>query len=133
MGRRAHNIVLYRGGTYATRHPLFSLSPDDKVASAKIVAKIGNEMRAAELSGVACPEFRVISEQREADEGGQFVIRAEFRELDPTTLKPLSREFNSLQELYDAKPDEATAQPVPETAQQQAEREARARSAALSV
>lgn len=129
MSKKSHNLVLYRVEN-GVRQPVFSLSPSDKVASAKIVSQIGHEMRVAQQRGVSCPEFRVVSEQRTADEGGQFVVAATFVELHATTLAPVSGEFHSLQELFDAK----DAAPVAaESAEDKAKRVQREQSAALSV
>lgn len=139
--RTAHNIVLYAfekngvivaGSPQFTRRPIRSFDPSDRMIAPKVTALIGSEIRTADQRGVAVPDFRIVSEQRTADEGGQFVISAKFVELD-FLGKPISREFNSLQELLDAKADAVAPQAVPETAEQKAERESRALSASLSV
>ncbi len=132
MSRTAHNINLYRFDASGARHPVLTLTPGDAMGVAKVVAQVGHEMRLAQLRGVDCPVFRIVSEKREADEGGQFVIRAEFVELD-ATLSSISRPFNSLQELFNAKPGDAAPQALPESDEQKAEREKQATSAALSV
>jgi hypothetical protein len=70
-----------------------------------------------------------VSETRTADEGGRFVFFAEFQELD-STLAPVGDKFHSLADLF------ANRDPVPvviETPEQKTEREASAKSAALSV
>jgi len=123
------NLYAFEAGV---RRPLKTFATDDKFIAAKVAALVGAELRSATQRGVPDPDFKLVSETRVANESG-LVISATFVELDSATGRPLSREFNSLQELLEAKAEDAAPQVVPETAEQKADREAKAKSASLSV
>lgn len=130
--QRATNVVLYAAvaGAFATaRVPLASYSPDDKFVMAKVTAKVGEAMREAERSGAPAPDFKLVSETRQADEGGKFVVHAEFRELGLFGA-PDGATYGSLADLFSAQ--NAVAAKV-ETAEEKAARELAAKSAQLSV
>lgn len=124
------NVNLYAIEAGA-RRPLKSLDPKDKFIGAKVAALVGAELRSATQRGVPDPDFKLISESRTANEQG-IIVSAAFVELD-FLGNVASREFNSLQELLDAKPEDAAPQAVPESPEQRAEREEKAKSAVLSV
>jgi hypothetical protein len=97
MGKPTTNVNLYAVED-GVRRPLLTLAPDDAVASAKFAAKIGDAMRLADARGVSHPDFVIVAESREADEGGKVILRASFTMLD-AALKPLST-FDTLDECF---------------------------------
>lgn len=112
MGKATVNIVLYAlavGAAFESRRPLLSGSPDDPVLGAKIVAKIAGELNASEKSGAPHPDFKIVAEEREADEGGKFVFRAAFQELS-AALAPIGAPVGTLAEVF--APKSASVAPV---------------------
>jgi hypothetical protein len=81
----ARNLVLYAVHG-SVRRAVYSCAADSPDARLKFLVKAGQVLADAERGGHEHPEFVAVRESREADEGGQFVIRARFEELDPLTL-----------------------------------------------
>jgi hypothetical protein len=100
------NLVLYALEN-GERRPLISLTEDDDYANPKISHKVSAAMRDAELRGVAHPKFKLVREEREADESGATIVRAAFVELDPVTLKPRGKIFSRMAELFAPPPAQA--------------------------
>ena len=122
------NLVLYavRDGE---RKPLASFDPGVSMLAARVTAKVGEAMSESERRGVAVPAFKLVAEEREADEGGRFVVRAKFQELDCFTGQPVGESCARLDEVF----AEKKSAPKPETAEDKAKREAEALSQTLSV
>jgi hypothetical protein len=93
------NVVLYAVAN-AVRSPLASFDASEKNIATKVAYHAGEKMRESAARGVAAPDFVLVSEHREADEGGKFVVKAEFQELDVLTAKPIGSKFGTLDEVF---------------------------------
>ncbi len=125
------NFVLYAVKD-GVRQPVFSLTPGDPFAVAKISGHVGAVMSECAKSGAVLPDFHVTRETREANEQG-IVIAAEMCEMDATCSKVL-RTAPTVDDLF-AKIAASKLAPVAEVAESaevKATKAARKKSAALS-
>lgn len=110
--RAVTNIVLYAVADGA-RSPLASFDAKDAFLGTKVSHHVGEKMRECRASGAVLPDFKLVRETREADEGGRVVVAAEFQELNPSTLAAVGAKCGRLDEVF-APPVAAVAAPKPD-------------------
>jgi hypothetical protein len=104
------NVYAVEGGE---RRPILSLSPDDPMAAAKVVAKMAIALRDHEQRGVPHPDFVIVKESRSTGAEGGPVLEASFQILD-ANLDAIGKPRETIGDCFPVKGAPEVKQPSPE-------------------